>query len=252
MGELLRVEGLRKCFGELLAVDGVDLNLEAGVLTSIIGPNGAGKTTLINLLTGSISPDSGKVFFRGVDITKMPTDKRVRRGICRSFQVMNIFHRLTVFKNVQLPVLSVLNKTLKPFSRLDDHRDAVAEVEEILKEVGLWEQKDLLAGQLSHGHQRLLEMSMAIAAKPELCLLDEPTSGMNPVEKVEVLELIKRLSATRKATFLIVEHDMDVVFSLSARIVVMNRGSIIADGEPAQIRENQEVKDAYLGEEVEL
>jgi len=250
MSELLRTEGLRKCFGDLAAVDGVNLNLEADVLTSIIGPNGAGKTTLINLLTGNISPDSGKVFFKGVDITKMPTDKRVKRGICRSFQIMNIFPRLTVFKNVQLPVLSVLNKSLKPFSRLDDHRDAVAEVERILKEVGLWEKKDLLAGELSHGDQRLLEISMAIAAKPELCFLDEPSSGMNPVERVKVLELIKSLSTEREVTFTIVEHDMDVVFSLSERIIVMNRGKIIADGEPAQIRENKEVRDVYLGEEL--
>lgn len=249
MTEILRTEGLRKSFGELAAVDGVDLTLQEGMLTSIIGPNGAGKTTLINLLTGSVSPDLGKVFFKGEDITKMPTDKRVKRGISRSFQIMNIFPRLTVSQNIQLPVLSRLNKNLKPFSRLDAEKDAIAETERILIEVGLWEEKDLMAGELSHGDQRLLELGIAIATGPELCFLDEPSAGMNPLERVKVLELVRRLSAERKTTFTIVEHDMDVVFSLSDWIIVMNRGKVLAEGDPAQIRDNSEVRDIYLGEE---
>jgi len=249
MTELLRTEGLRKAFGHFTAVDGVSIHFTADALTSIIGPNGAGKTTLINLLTGSLPVDSGKIFFKGREITTIPTDERVKRGMGRSFQIMNIFPMLTVFKNIQLPVLSHLHKSLKFLSRIEAHRDAIEEVERILGEVGLWEKRDMVGGELSHGDQRLLEMGIAIASKPELCFLDEPTSGMNPVERVKILENIKKLSQ-RQTTFVIVEHDMDVVFSLSDRIVVMHRGGIIADGKPSEIKENQNVKEVYLGEEL--
>lgn len=250
MSQILKIEDLRKSFGDFTAIDGVNLSLEAGVLTSIIGPNGAGKTTLINLLTGRFFPDGGKVFFNGEEITKLPTYLRVKRGICRSFQVTNVFPRLTVFDNILLPKLSLLNKTLKVFSKLSDLKDAVTEVETVLKEIGLWDRREQLAGQLSHGDLRLLEVGIAIAVKPSLCFLDEPTSGTNPLERVTMLETIKRLSAEKRTTFVIVEHDMDVVFSLSERIVVMNRGKVLCDGNPAQIRGNKEVCEIYLGEEV--
>ena len=251
MTELLRTEDLSKAFGHFIAVDSVTINFTMDTLTSIIGPNGAGKTTLINLLTGSLPMDSGRIFFKGEEITKIPTNERVKRGIGRSFQIMNIFPMLTVFQNVQIPVLSFLNKSLKFFSRLDAHREVINEVERISKEVGLWDKREVLAGELSHGDQRLLEMSIAIASQPELCFLDEPTSGMNPRERVKILENIRRLSKERRTTFIIVEHDMDVVFSLSDRIVVMHRGGIIADGKPDEIKENQNVKEVYLGEELE-
>ena len=250
MTELLKTEDLKKAFGHFTAVNGVNIHFTTDMLTSIIGPNGAGKTTLINLLTGSLPVDSGKIFFKAKEITKMPTDERVRRGIGRSFQIMNIFPMLTVFQNIQLPVLSLLNKSLSFFSRLDAHPDATDEVERILMEVGLWEKRGMLGGELSHGDQRLLEMGIAIASKPELCFLDEPTSGMNPVERVKILENIKKLSEEKRTTFVIVEHDMDVVFSLSNRIVVMHRGGVIADGKPDEIKENQNVKEVYLGEEL--
>lgn len=250
MPELLRTEGLRKAFGHFKAVDGVNINFTADALTSIIGPNGAGKTTLINLLTGSLPADSGKIFFKGEEITRMPTHERVKRGMGRSFQIMNIFPMLTVFQNIQIPVLSHLNKSLKFFSRLNAHRDVINEVERILKEVGLWDKRLLLAGELSHGDQRLLEMGIAIASQPELCFLDEPTAGMNPAERVKILENIRRLSKEKRTTFIIVEHDMDVVFNLSDRIVVMHRGRVIADGKPDEIKGNQNVKEVYLGEEL--
>jgi branched-chain amino acid transport system ATP-binding protein len=250
VSELLRTESLRKRFGELIAVDEVSLSFQEGILTSIIGPNGAGKTTLINLLTGSLPSDSGKILFRGEDITRLPTEKRVRRGISRSFQIMNIFPRLTVFQNVLLPVLSRLNKCMKSFSRIKDHRDAVAEVESILEDVGLWEKKESPSGQLSHGDQRLLEMGIAVAVGPELCFLDEPSSGMNPLERVKVLELIKKMATGGKTTFVVVEHDMDVVFSLSDWIIVMSLGRMLAEGTPAEIRENRKVREIYLGEEL--
>ena len=249
MSALLEIKTLRKSFGKLAAVDGVDLRVMEGVLTAVIGPNGAGKTTLINLLSGALPPDAGRVFFRGEDITGMDSHARVRRGLTRSFQVMNVFPRLTVRENILLPVLARLGRTLRPFSVVAAHADALGEAERLLRDVGLWEERDRQAGALPHGDQRRLELGLAVGTDPTLCLLDEPSSGMNPVERTVVLELIRKLSAERKTTFVIVEHDMDVVFSLAERIVVMNRGRILADGPPDAIRENREVRDTYLGEE---
>jgi branched-chain amino acid transport system ATP-binding protein len=247
---ILSVKELIKSFGEFTAINGIELNLTPNIITSIIGPNGAGKTTLINLITGILRPDKGKIFFKGEDITHLSTDRLVKKRITRSFQIMNIFQRLTVFQNIELPVLSFFSKHLKWFSKSDGHRDVTEEVNKILEEVNLLNKKDVLAGELSHGDQRLLELSIAIAPRPELCFLDEPSSGMNPSESAKVLELIKKLSSMERTTFVIVEHDMDLVFSLSDWIVVMNRGEIVAEGEPGMIRESKEVKEIYLGEEL--
>jgi len=247
---ILSIEGLRKSFGKFRAIDGVDLNIKSNIITSLIGPNGAGKTTLINLITGSLRPGKGKVFFKGDDITHLSPDKIVKKKITRSFQVMNIFPRLTVFQNIELPILPILGKSRAWFSGANNYPDVTEEVNKILEEVGLLDKRDVLAGELSHGDQRLLELAIALAPRPELCFLDEPSSGTNPVERAKVLELIKRLSVEEKITFVIVEHDMDVVLSLSDWIVVMNRGKILAEGEPGQIRENKEVREIYLGEEV--
>ncbi|MCX8116357.1 MAG: ABC transporter ATP-binding protein [Desulfobacterota bacterium] len=250
MEELLRTEKLRKYFGMVPATDEVDLTLRKGVLTSIIGPNGAGKTTLINLLTGNILPDSGRVFFNGEEITRLPIHKRVKKGICRSFQIMNIFPKLTVFENLLIPVLSHLNRSMRFYTPAHRQADANERVEQLLKEIGLSDKKHLLAGTLSHGDQRLLEIGLALAPEPRLLFLDEPTAGMNPVERVKVLENIRRLSKEKESTFVIVEHDMDIVFSLSDRIVVLHRGQILADGPPEEIRQNEEVRKVYLGEEI--
>jgi len=250
VSDIIRTEGLGKYFGEMAAVHEVTVGLKEGLFTSIIGPNGAGKTTLINLLSGYLLPDRGRIFFRGEEITRMRPDKRVKIGISRSFQVMNIFPRLTVFENILLPVLSRLNKNSRPLASVRSQKEAVAEAEKTLQEVWLQEEKNSPAGKLSHGDQRLLELGIAVASNPQLCFLDEPTSGMNPIERVKVLELVKKLSAERKTTFAIVEHDMDVVFSLSDWIVVMNRGEIMAEGKPDEIRDNKEVRDIYLGEEI--
>jgi branched-chain amino acid transport system ATP-binding protein len=248
--EIIRTESLGKYFGEMAAVHEVNVTLQEGLFTSLIGPNGAGKTTLINLLSGYLLPDRGKVFFRGEEITRLSPDKRVKMGISRSFQIMNIFPRMTVFQNILLPVLSRLNKTSNPFSSLKGQKEAGKEAERILGEVWLGEEKDSPAGELSHGGQRLLELGIAVATNPQVCFLDEPSSGMNPIERIKVLELVKKLAAERNTTFIIVEHDMDIVFSLSDWIVVMNRGEVLAEGKPAEIRENQEVRDIYLGEEI--
>lgn len=250
MAELLRTEKLRKYFGVVSAADNIDLQIEEGVLTSIIGPNGAGKTTLINLLTGNIPPDSGRVFFSGEEITNLPIHIRVKKGICRSFQVMNIFPKLTVFENLQIPVFSLFNRSLHFFKPVHLHQDVNERVERLLSELGLIEKKGLPAGALSHGDQRLLEIGLAMASEPKLLFLDEPTAGMNPVERVRVLENIRRLSKEKQSTFVIVEHDMDIVFSLSDRIIVLHRGQILADGKPDEIKENEDVKRVYLGEEI--
>ena len=247
---ILSIEGLRKSFGKFVAIDGVDLNINSDIITALIGPNGAGKTTLINLVTGSLRPDKGKILFKGDDVTRLSPDRMVKRKITRSFQVMNIFPRLTVFQNIELPILPILGKSRVWFSGADGHPDVTEEVHKILEEVRLLEKKNVLAGELSHGDQRLLELGIAIAPRPELCFLDEPSSGTNPAERAKALELIKRLSVKEKITFVIVEHDMDVVFYLSDWIVVMNKGKILAEGEPGQIRENKEVMEIYLGEEV--
>jgi len=250
MTELLRTEKLRKFFGVVSATDDIDLQIDEGVLTSIIGPNGAGKTTLINLLTGNILVDSGKIFFYNEEITHLPIHKRVKQGICRSFQIMNIFPKLSVFENLQIPVLSLLNQSLSFFKPVHCHTDVNERVEKLLNEIGLKDKKDLPAGTLSHGDQRLLEIGLAMAPEPKLLFLDEPTAGMNPLERVKVLENIRRLSKEKQSTFVIVEHDMDIVFSLSDRIIVLHRGQILADGKPDEIKQNEDVRKVYLGEEI--
>ena len=250
MAELLRTEKLRKYFGVVSAADDIHLQIDEGVLTSIIGPNGAGKTTLINLLTGNISADSGKVFFCNEDITHLPIHKRVKKGICRSFQIMNIFPKLTVFENLQIPVFSLVNRSLSFFKPVRSYPDVNERVEKLLAELGMASKKDLQAGTLSHGDQRLLEIGLAMASEPKLLFLDEPTAGMNPVERVKVLENIRRLSREKQSTFVIIEHDMDIVFALSDRIIVLHRGQILADGTPEEIKQNEDVRKVYLGEEV--
>ncbi len=231
-------------------MNGVSLGLRAGVLTSIIGPNGAGKTTLVNLFTGNVACDAGRVLFEGTDITQLPAHERVRTGISRSFQITNIFLQMTVLQNLQVPVLARLQRAARPFARPDLDPEVQPEVQAILRDVGLWEVRDVRASALPHGEQRLLEIGMAIASRPRLCFLDEPCSGMNPAERDKVQELIRELSSKHRVTFVIVEHDMDMVFALSDWIVVMHQGAILTEGDPQAIRSHAEVREIYLGEKV--
>jgi branched-chain amino acid transport system ATP-binding protein len=247
--ELLRIEGVSKRFGEFAAINGMSLVIPAGRLTAVIGPNGAGKTTLINLATGALSPDSGAMYFKGEAITRLPVHHRIRKGLSRSFQIMNIFPQLSVLENVLVPVLSRRGRTGIVLSTVEREEQAVAEARGILREINLLEHAHARAGALSHGDQRLLELGIAIAPTPELCFLDEPSSGLTPLERAAVLELIRKLAAERHTTFVIVEHDMDVVFTLADWIVVMNRGQVLAEGPPGAIRDNREVREVYLGEE---
>ena len=250
MTEFLKIEGIAKRFGDFAAINGVSLTLPADRLTAIIGPNGAGKTTLINLATGALFPDSGTIHFKGEAITRLAIHRRIHKGLSRSFQIMNIFARLSVLQNILVPVLSRRGRAGMPFSKMEREQEAVTEARRILGEIGLLDEQNDAAGELSHGDQRLLELGIAIAPAPELCFLDEPSSGLTPVERARVLGLIRKLSAARHTTFVIVEHDMDVVFSLADWIVVMNRGQVLAEGPPAEIRENRAVREIYLGEEL--
>jgi ABC-type branched-subunit amino acid transport system ATPase component len=247
---LLDVRKLNKAFGMVVTAKDLDFTLERGVLTSIIGPNGAGKSTLINLLTGSLAPDSGEIWFQGRDITHEPIHRRVRQGLCRSFQVVNVFSNLTLFENVAIPVLSVKKKARSMLRPVTGYKEVQGEVEKILDRVGLLDQSHVVAQALSHGDQRLLEVAIALAAQPRLLFLDEPTAGMNPVERTRILQTIRQLAQTGDVTFVIVEHDMDIVFALSERIIALHRGEIIGDGSEEQIKMNPQVREVYLGEEV--
>jgi branched-chain amino acid transport system ATP-binding protein len=245
--DLLAARGLTKRFNDMVAVDRVDIVLEGGRLTGIIGPNGAGKTTLVHLLTGHILPDDGIILFEGADITRLPAHERVRRQLCRTFQVVDVFPRLTVFENVQLAVITRQRRNLRFFTPAA--REAADEVERALDEVGMADFRHRRAEQLSHGQQRRLDLAITLATKPKLCFLDEPTSGVSPQERDQMLALIRRLAEVHRTTFVIIEHDMEVVFDLSDWIAVMHRGAVLAQGTPEEIQRNHEVREVYLGEE---
>jgi branched-chain amino acid transport system ATP-binding protein len=247
--DLLAVSNVTKRFGEFTAIDGLSLSLAEGRVTAVIGPNGAGKTTLINLVTGAVLPDSGEIRFRGEAITRLPIHERVRKGLSRSFQIMNVFARLTVLENILVPVLARGGRVAGALRDVTREDEAISETRALLEEIGLSQHQDAAAGVLSHGDQRLLELGIAVATRPQLCFLDEPSSGLTSVERGAVLALVRKLSAEQRTTFVIVEHDMDAVFALADWIVVLNRGRLLAEGTPAEIRESREVREIYLGEE---
>jgi branched-chain amino acid transport system ATP-binding protein len=246
---LLAARGLRKRFGDLAAVDGLDLHVEEGECVALIGPNGAGKTTALNLLSGYLLPDEGRITFRGEDITHLPPHARVHRGLARSFQVMTVFPELTTRDNLLVAILAREKATRHALRPVRAWRHAYQEADALLAELGLEGCAEVPAGLLAHGDQRRLELGIALSSRPRLCLLDEPSSGLNPLERAGLLELVRRLAEGRGVTFLVVEHDMDVVFGLAQRVVVMNRGRVLAEGPPEAIRQNREVRETYLGEE---
>jgi len=245
MKKMLHVEGLHKSFEGFKAVDGANLNVGKGELVAVIGPNGAGKTTLFNMITGQLKPDKGKIIFKNEDITKLSTYQICNRGIGRSFQITNIFPRLTVFRNVQVSVLSRKKKSTKLFHSA--RRIAVEETNSILESVGLLDKTSEIAGSLSYGDQRVLEAAIALGIDPDLLILDEPTAGMSPEETQATMELIKKLAATRGLTILFCEHDMDVVFNIAESIMVMHQGLTIIQGKPEEVKNCCEVRECYLG-----
>jgi branched-chain amino acid transport system ATP-binding protein len=242
---MLQVQGLRKAFDDFQAVNGAELTVNAGDLVAVIGPNGAGKTTLFNLITGHLKPDHGRIVFKGEDIARLPAHQICRKGIARSFQIANIFPRLTVFRNVQVAVLSQkhLSRTLfRPA-----HRMVVQETQQILERVGLADRATAPAASLSHGDKRILEVAIALGNEPELLILDEPTAGMSPEETAATMGLVNRLAREQGLTILFCEHDMDVVFGVATSIMVMQQGRTIVQGPPEEVRRNATVQQAYLG-----
>jgi branched-chain amino acid transport system ATP-binding protein len=242
---MLEVKGLSRSFGGFMAVNRANLDVSKGEIMAVIGPNGAGKTTLFNLITGLLRPDEGQVIFKGEEITGLPAYKTCKRGMTRSFQVVNIFSRLSVFENVRIAVLSQQGKTSNLFT--PSKKLAIRETSELLEKVGLIDRKDRVCALLSHGDQKVLEIAIALAGKPELLILDEPTAGMSPEETARCIDLIKQLSRNLGLTILFCEHDMELVFAIAHRIMVMVRGATIIQGQPDEVRCNQAVQDAYLG-----
>jgi branched-chain amino acid transport system ATP-binding protein len=247
---LLAAHGLTNWFGRVCTARNLELAFAEGVVTSVIGPNGAGKSTLINLLTGHLPVQAGTVEFRGADVTRLPVHARVRLGICRSFQIVNVFPALTALENVLIPTLAAAGRTRRWFSPVSRETAARADAVAALERVGLAERRDTRASALSHGDKHLLEVGVALAARPALLFLDEPTAGMNPHERARLLASIRALAREGRTTFVVVEHDMDVVFSLSDRVVVLHRGEVLCDGPPAHVRADARVREVYLGQEL--
>jgi branched-chain amino acid transport system ATP-binding protein len=243
----LETRDLTRFFGKLAALNRVNLAINEREVTSLIGPNGAGKTTFYNAITGRFVPSSGRILFKGKDITGLPPHKIVKRGIARSFQITTIFKELTVLENVRSAVIARSAARMNVFKSVNSYGSLYEQSMHYLRLVGLEDKKDELCSTLSHGDMRVVEIGITLASEPNLVLLDEPTQGMTPEETKRMVNLIKELSRETKTTFFIIEHDMNVVFSISDRIVVLYYGSILADGTPEEIRANYKVKEAYLG-----
>jgi branched-chain amino acid transport system ATP-binding protein len=243
---ILETKELYHDFGGLEVLFGVNLQVEKGERHAVIGPNGAGKTTLFNVITGTYRPRRGQVFFQGKEVTGSRPHEMSRLGMGRSFQITSTFNRLTAFQNIRLAILSKRGIRFHLFRKVDKMLDITRETDEVLKRINLDRERNMPAGVLSYGKHRALEISLALATDPDLIMLDEPTAGMSRDETHYAVGLIRRL--TEGKTLVIIEHDMDVVFSLADRITVLHYGQILATGAPLEVRHNQAVKDAYLGE----
>jgi branched-chain amino acid transport system ATP-binding protein len=244
---LLRVERLFKQFGGVVATDHVDLTLASGEIHALIGPNGAGKTTLIHQLSGVLRADGGRIFFDSRDITRASLHQRVHFGLARSYQITSIFRSSTVVHNLTLAVLAGTGSSLRFWQPLAKEDSLFEQARALAIQIGLGGRENVVAGALAHGEQRQLEVGLALATRARLLLLDEPMAGLGPQESQRMVALLAKLKGT--ITLLLVEHDMDAVFRLADRISVLDSGRIIATGEPDVIRNNVDVKRAYLGEE---
>jgi branched-chain amino acid transport system ATP-binding protein len=243
---LLETKNLTKAFGALTAVNGVSLKIEAGTLHSIIGPNGAGKTTLFNLLTGTHRPSAGTIFFDGRDITGTPAHRVAHLGLARSFQRTNVFPAFSLFDNVWVAAFATAGSWRGlAWRRSDRYPEAAARARAALTDVGLADKAEQPARAISHGEQRQLELAIALAAAPRVLLLDEPAAGLSPEETRRMVALVRSLKG--RYTVVLIEHKIDIIMSVSDRISVMHFGSLIAEGTPAEIKANPEVRRAYLG-----
>ena len=245
---MLSLASLSKRFGGVVAVDRVTLAVAAGEVHALIGPNGAGKTTLVGLISGSLRPDAGEILFEEKNITRLGQHDRVRAGLARSYQITSIFRRFSVLDNLALAVQARSGSSFSFWKPLKKETALFDEARALASQVGLSGKIDLIAATLAHGEQRALEVGLALATKPRLVLLDEPMAGMGPEESNRMIELISRIRA--QLAVLLVEHDMDAVFRLASRISVMVNGRVIATGSPQEIKSNDAVKKAYLGDEL--
>jgi branched-chain amino acid transport system ATP-binding protein len=248
---VLAVRDLAKSFDGFMAVDGVDLEVRVGETVALIGPNGAGKTTFYNLISGRMRPTRGSIVFEGRDVTGLPPHRMSRLGLSRSFQINNIFEELTVRENVEVALTALHRKSWRLFASRTRDAALHQEADGVLARIGLAELAPTRAGVLSYGDKRLLEIAIVLATRPQLVLLDEPTAGMTPDETRAVTRLIREIADSGDQTFVVTEHDMEVVFELADRIVVLHHGRVLAQGSADEIRANRAVREAYLGDEQE-
>ena len=247
---LLSTQAIAKSFGDNRAVNNVDFTVRQGEVLALIGSNGAGKTTLVNLISGLYRPDSGRIDFDGRDVTSQSSYERIQAGIARSFQLVNLFDQLSCLDNVALSIFSREGKTLRLATLASRDRAVWDEALEVLRQFGLDGKAAIPAGAISHGERKLLDVAVAYALKPKLLFLDEPTSGVSTREKAPIMDIVSAIVRSGGITVVIIEHDMDIVFRYSERIVVMHQGAILADGAPDEIRRNDEVTTTLLGTHV--
>ncbi|HEY7242281.1 MAG TPA: ABC transporter ATP-binding protein [Xanthobacteraceae bacterium] len=244
---LLRTIDLRKQFGETRACDGVNFVVNKGEFLSLVGSNGAGKTSLVNLISAQLTPDSGRILFEDKDITATTIPERIQAGIARSFQIVNLFDGLSVFDNVALSIFSRKGKAANMASLAEHDREVREESLDVLGQFGLSDKSRVLAGGLAQGERKLLDVAVAYALRPKLLLLDEPTSGVSTRDKGQIMDTVSSVVRAGTVTAVVIEHDMDVVFRYSDRIVMMHEGRFLADGTPDEIRANNEVASILLG-----
>jgi branched-chain amino acid transport system ATP-binding protein len=244
---LLQTVDLRKQFGDTIACDDLNFVVRQGEFLSLVGSNGAGKTSLVNLISAHLKPDSGKILFEDKDITHATVAQRIKAGIARSFQIVNLFDGLSVFDNVSLSIFSRQGKAVRMASLSQHDQEVRSETLEVLGQFGLAEMSSLLAGGLAQGERKLLDVAIAYALRPKLLFLDEPTSGVSTREKAQIMDTVSSVVRAGQVTAVVIEHDMDVVFRYSDRIVMMHEGRFLADGTPDEIRANKEVASILLG-----